>query len=174
MRSLKVGAHDVEVRPRVIVEIANPGAELAVTGPWIRSYRAVDRRFLITVVDAADAASVEAMYRAAGIAIERAWTTYEYEEVSEPVPQTTVVVVTDYDRPLSDPDNIGKAERVFACLDARATGAWARSYLATDRRRMVCEFQGRDTESIREALHTANVAFGIAWRADKLERVTAS
>jgi hypothetical protein len=41
-----------------------------------------------------------------------------------------------------------------------------RSYLSTDRLRMVCEFEATDAESVRQSYRSAGVRFDRAWPAE--------
>jgi FMN phosphatase YigB (HAD superfamily) len=76
-----------------------------------------------------------------------------------------VVMEQIFDEPLSDEDQARFAKRLDECLELRS-GAWARSYLASDRTRMVCEFEAPDAESVREALRSAGLRFERVWAAD--------
>jgi hypothetical protein len=82
-----------------------------------------------------------------------------------------VIMEQTFEKPMSDEELSAFAKRVDPCLDLR-NGAWARSYLAADRKRMVCEFQAPDAESVREALRAANVAFDRVWSASVFARPT--
>jgi hypothetical protein len=76
-----------------------------------------------------------------------------------------IVMELEFEKPASDDEVKAFAERVDPCLEVR-DGAWARSYLATDRRRMFCEFEAPDAESVRDALRSAKIAFVRVWSAD--------
>lgn len=75
-----------------------------------------------------------------------------------------IVMEQTFETPMSDEELAAFAARLDPCLDLR-DGAWARSYLAADRRRMVCEFEAPDAESVREALRSATVPFDRVWAA---------
>ncbi len=75
-----------------------------------------------------------------------------------------VVLEQSFDQPMTDEQLADFAKRLDPCLDIR-DGAWARSYLAGDRRRMICEFEAPDADSVREALRSANVPFDRVWSA---------
>jgi Protein of unknown function (DUF4242) len=164
----------------IIVESTDP---VAVSGPWIRRYVASDLSRVICELDAPDLATAIDAYRAAGVTYDRAYPCFKYEAITstnyarsraniEPLPQTvaTIMIVTDYDPPLTDEDNDQMSQRVFACLAAHGA-AWVRSFLATDRTRMVCEFQAHDSETLRLVMRTANVQLGRTWKAEVSESV---
>ncbi|MCI0434118.1 MAG: DUF4242 domain-containing protein [Gemmatimonadetes bacterium] len=76
-----------------------------------------------------------------------------------------IVVEQSFDPPLT-PESFGRlAERVEPCLEAYGV-LWVRSYLAMDRRRMVCHFEAPDTEVVRAALRSADASFDRAWSAE--------
>ncbi len=75
-----------------------------------------------------------------------------------------VVMEQVFEQPMSDEQLSEFAKRLDPCLDIR-DGTWARTYLANDRRRMFCEFEAPDAESVREALHSAGIAFERVWSA---------
>jgi len=76
----------------------------------------------------------------------------------------SVLMEQTFETPLSEQDEADFAKRLDECLELRG-GAWARSYLASDRRRMICEFVAADAESVREALRSAGLSFDRAWPA---------
>jgi hypothetical protein len=75
-----------------------------------------------------------------------------------------VVMEQSFEQPMSDEALSQMAKRTDACLEVRE-GTWARSYLSNDRRRMVCEFEAPDAESVRDALRSAGVPFDRVWSA---------
>src|SRR5262245_12665215 len=78
---------------------------------------------------------------------------------------TRVVMEQTFDTPLTDDEQARYAKRLDECLELRR-GAWVRSYLSTDRKRSVCEFEAPDAESVREALRLAGVPFDRVWSAE--------
>ena len=76
-----------------------------------------------------------------------------------------IVMERSFERPLSDEDMAAQAKRLDECLGLRR-GAWARSYIASDRTRMICEFEAPDAESVRDALRLAGQAFDRVWSAE--------
>jgi hypothetical protein len=79
-----------------------------------------------------------------------------------------LIVESEYDPPVSDKELMSMSEALMPCLDVRGIRR-LRSWVAEDRRRVVCEFHAADTESVRHAYHTAQVAFVRVWRATLLE-----
>jgi hypothetical protein len=75
-----------------------------------------------------------------------------------------IMMEQTFETPMSDEELSVFSKRLDPCLDLR-NGTWARSYLAFDRKRMVCEFEAPDAESVREALRQANVPFDRVWSA---------
>ena len=75
-----------------------------------------------------------------------------------------VIVEQQFPEPISDEDYQRFADRVDPCL-AERHAAWRRSYMSSDRRRTVCEFDAVDAETVREAYRNANVPFTTVWTA---------
>lgn len=75
-----------------------------------------------------------------------------------------IVMEQTFPTPMSDDELSAFSKRIDACLDLRR-GAWARSYLATDRKRLVCEFEAPDAESVRDALRSAGLPYDRVWSA---------
>jgi hypothetical protein len=76
-----------------------------------------------------------------------------------------IVMERSFEVPLSDDEMAAQGKRLDECLELRQ-GAWARSYIAADRRRMICEFEAPDAESVREALRSAGQTFDHVWSAE--------
>jgi hypothetical protein len=76
----------------------------------------------------------------------------------------SVMVEYAFERPMSE-DELGKmAKQLDPCLDVR-DGAWVRSSLSFDRKRLVCEFEAPDAETVRDALRSAGLEFERVWSA---------
>ncbi|HTJ41650.1 MAG TPA: nickel-binding protein [Kofleriaceae bacterium] len=75
-----------------------------------------------------------------------------------------IILEQAFDPPLSPDDEAAFARRLDECLRIR-NGAWCRTALSIDRRRMVCEFEAPDAESVREALRSASIPFERVWSA---------
>ncbi|SRR5258706_11079045 len=76
-----------------------------------------------------------------------------------------VVMEQTFETAMTDQQLSDFAKRLDPCLDLR-DGTWARSYLSNDRRRMFCEFEAPDADSVREALRTAAIPFDRVWSAE--------
>jgi hypothetical protein len=79
------------------------------------------------------------------------------------------VVEHEYKTPLTDEVHNEEARRADPCLE-RYGVTWLTSYLATDRTRMICEFEADSAEHIRDALRSADVPFARVWPAIKYQR----
>jgi hypothetical protein len=73
-----------------------------------------------------------------------------------------IVVERTYDRPQSDEDMAAVANRERNCLDIWQV-AWRRSVLSEDRRRMICEYEAPDAESVRRVEQQAEASFDRIW-----------
>lgn len=74
-----------------------------------------------------------------------------------------------FDAPLTDEEHNRQAQRLDPCLE-KYGARWVRSYLAADRRRMVCEFEAPDADAVRAAYRSANVNFDRVWAAEVYSR----
>jgi hypothetical protein len=68
-------------------------------------------------------------------------------------------------QPMSDDDYAVVAKRLDSCLAVR-NAAWRRSYVSMDRRRITCEFEAPDAETVREAMRMADIPFERVWTAE--------
>lgn len=76
----------------------------------------------------------------------------------------SVIVEYTFAEPKSDDELSRMAARLDQCLEIR-NGAWVRSSLSADRKRMICEFEAPDADSVREALRAAGQSFDRVWPA---------
>jgi hypothetical protein len=79
-----------------------------------------------------------------------------------------LIVESEYDPPVSDDALVNMSESLRPCIDMRGIRK-LRSWIAEDRRRVICEFHAADTESVRQAYRSAEVAFARVWRATLVE-----
>jgi hypothetical protein len=79
------------------------------------------------------------------------------------------VVEHEYKTPLTEALHDEESRRAEPCLQQYGV-KWMASYLATDRMRMICEFEAETAEQIRDALRSAEVAFVKVWPALKYAR----
>ena len=76
-----------------------------------------------------------------------------------------IIMEQVFEPPMSEEKYAELAKRLDPCLDTHGA-AWRRSYVSTDRRRMTCEFEAADADSIRHAARSANVPFERVWAAE--------
>lgn len=76
-----------------------------------------------------------------------------------------LVLEQTFETPVSDEELNAAARRMDLCLEAHGA-RWIRTYLAKDRRRMICEFEAVDAERVRESARSAGIAFESCWSAD--------
>jgi hypothetical protein len=80
-----------------------------------------------------------------------------------------LVVEQTFETPLTDEEHDRTGKRLDPCLEAHGA-TWVRSYLSTDRRRMMCEFEAVDSEAVRASYRSAGLAFDRVWSADVYAR----
>ena len=80
-----------------------------------------------------------------------------------------LVLEQSFENPI-DPEELNdSSKRVDKCLEAHGA-RWMRSYLSVDRRRLVCEFEAADAESVRDSFRSAGVPFDACWSATVFSR----
>jgi len=80
-----------------------------------------------------------------------------------------LIVEQTFDIPLTDEEHGQLGQKLDKCLDAYGA-RWMRSYLSTDRRRMVCQFEAADAEAVRTSYRSAGVRFDRVWTAELYAR----
>lgn len=75
-----------------------------------------------------------------------------------------LVMERTFDKPMLDADLERMGERLGPCLQEHSV-QYLRSYLSSDRRRMICTFEARDAEAVRMAYRTAGYPFERVWQA---------
>ncbi len=75
-----------------------------------------------------------------------------------------LIVEYDFDPPLTDEAFGHIASALAPCLEVRKIQK-LRSVISDDRRRGFCEYEAPDAETLREAYHSARVAFRSVWPA---------
>jgi hypothetical protein len=79
-----------------------------------------------------------------------------------------IIVERNFETPQSDADMQAVADRERPCLAAyRAT--WKRSLISTDRKRMVCEYEAADAETMRRIQREAGAQFDRLWVGEVIE-----
>jgi len=76
-----------------------------------------------------------------------------------------LVVENTFDVPVTDEARAAWNRSLNPCLEAYGA-RWTRSYLSKDRKRMICEFEAPDAESIRTALRNASLRYDRVWVAE--------
>lgn len=76
----------------------------------------------------------------------------------------SIIVEYSFAEAMPDETLSTMAARLDECLQIR-NGAWVRSSLSSDRKRMICEFEAPDAESVRDALRSARQSFDRVWPA---------
>ena len=82
--------------------------------------------------------------------------------------RTKYLVEQEFNPPLTDEAYAALANRTDPCLLQYGV-TWKGSYFATDRTRMVCEFECESVDQVRSAMRSADVAFVRIWQANKYE-----
>ena len=80
---------------------------------------------------------------------------------------TRLIVERAFEKPLGKAEHKAAEQRLGPCLEAHNV-QWIRSYLSTDRCRMICEYEAPDAEAVRIANRSAGVSFDRVWNADLL------
>jgi hypothetical protein len=76
-----------------------------------------------------------------------------------------LIVEQSFAEPLSDEQHNAFARRLDDCL-AQHGARWLRSYMSTDHRRAVCEFEAPDAEAVRVSYRSAGLEFERVWTAE--------
>jgi hypothetical protein len=79
-----------------------------------------------------------------------------------------IVVERSFDTPQSDADMRQVADRERPCL-AAYQATWKRSLLSADRKRMVCEYEAADAETMRRIQREAGAEFDRVWVGEVIE-----
>jgi hypothetical protein len=79
-----------------------------------------------------------------------------------------IVVERSFDTPQSDADMMRVADQERPCLAANQA-TWKRSLLSADRKRMVCEYEAADAETMRRIQREAGARFDRIWVGEVIE-----
>jgi hypothetical protein len=79
-----------------------------------------------------------------------------------------IIVERTFDAPQTDAQMAEVADRERPCLGIYNV-RWKRSLIAVDRRRLVCEYEAADTETVRKVQREARAAFDRIWVAEVVE-----
>jgi hypothetical protein len=78
-----------------------------------------------------------------------------------------IIVERNFDSPVTDESLKSLMERMGPCLEIYKV-KWVRSHLATDRKRMMCEYDAADAESVRTVQRESKAKFDRVWVAEVL------
>jgi hypothetical protein len=79
-----------------------------------------------------------------------------------------IVVERSFDTPQSDADMKVVADRERPCLAAYQV-AWKRSLVSADRKRIICEYDAADAETLRRIQREAGAQFDRVWVGEVVE-----
>jgi hypothetical protein len=79
-----------------------------------------------------------------------------------------IIVERSFDEPFTEEDFDAVSERMSGCLGLYRV-RWIRSHVSADRRRMVCEYEAADAQSVRDLQHAAQASFERVWAAVVIE-----
>ena len=79
-----------------------------------------------------------------------------------------IVIERTFDVPQTDEDMKAGADRERPCL-AAYQAVWKRSLLSADRKRMVCEYEAADAETMRRIQREAGTRFDRVWVGSVIE-----
>jgi Protein of unknown function (DUF4242) len=79
-----------------------------------------------------------------------------------------VIVERSFEQPPADSDLDAVAERERNCREIRSI-TWKRSVMSKDRRRMICEYEAPDAETVRRVQLEAGAPFDRIWSAEMHE-----
>jgi Nickel responsive protein SCO4226-like len=80
-----------------------------------------------------------------------------------------MVLEQTFEKPITPEEMNAMAKRVDPCLEAHGA-TWVRSYVSSDRKRVICEFEAPDAEKVRESYRSAGVQFERVWSAEVFSR----
>ena len=79
-----------------------------------------------------------------------------------------IVVERSFDTPHTEADMMLVKSRMAPCLAAYQV-SWKRTVVSTDRRRIVCEYEAADAETVRRIQHEAGAQFDRIWVGEVIE-----
>lgn len=82
--------------------------------------------------------------------------------------QHRIVVERSFDAPHTEADMLLVKQRMAPCLAAYQV-SWKRTVVSADRRRVVCEYEAPDTETVRRIQHEAGAQFDRIWIGEVIE-----
>jgi hypothetical protein len=82
-----------------------------------------------------------------------------------------LIVEYDHNPPVTDEELVAASAALEPCMQVRGIKR-LRSWTSVDRTKGCCEYYAPDTESLREAYHTARIRFARVWPAMLFEGET--
>jgi uncharacterized protein DUF4242 len=79
-----------------------------------------------------------------------------------------VLVERRFDTALTDAEYEATRARLRPCRELHDV-KWVRTYLSHDRRRMICEYEARDAETVRNVFREARTPFEVVWTVDVVQ-----
>lgn len=79
-----------------------------------------------------------------------------------------IVVERSYDVPHSEADMMLVRDRMAPCLAAYQVN-WKRTVVSADRKRILCEYEAADTETVRRIQREAGAQFDRIWIGEVIE-----
>lgn len=79
-----------------------------------------------------------------------------------------IVVERSYDAPHSEADMMLVRDRMAPCLAAYQVN-WKRTVVSADRKRILCEYEAADTETVRRIQREAGAQFDRIWIGEVIE-----
>lgn len=79
-----------------------------------------------------------------------------------------IVVERNFQTPQTDEDMKRVADQERPCL-AAYQAAWKRSLVSSDRKRMICEYEAADAETMRRIQREAGAQFDRVWVGEAIE-----
>lgn len=78
----------------------------------------------------------------------------------------TIIVEYRFREPVSE-EQLSALTRDLDPALARRDASWARSYISTDRLRMICEFEAKNEQNVTDAHLEVSVPFESVWQATR-------
>lgn len=79
-----------------------------------------------------------------------------------------IVVERSFDAPHTEADMMLVKGRMQPCLAAYQV-SWKRTVVSADRKRVLCEYEAADTETVRRIQHEAGAQFDRIWIGEVIE-----
>lgn len=79
-----------------------------------------------------------------------------------------IIVERTFQTPVTQEQLVSVSQRLSSCLDLYGV-EWVRSLISPDRRRMLCEYEASDAESVRAVQNEADAHYDRVWPAEVIE-----